>query len=55
MGTDTVVPATVEPDTEVMAAVEDGEITQFILADVQCDEAYLTIPLEDAASLPEWR
>jgi len=55
MASNTVVPAAVEADTEVMAAVEDGLVEQFILADVTTDEAYLTMPLTEAASLPEWR
>lgn len=46
-------PATEE--TEVMASVEHGRQDTFILADVTCDDAYLTVPLDAAAALPEWR
>ena len=40
-------------DAEVMASIEEDET--FILADVTRDGAYLTMPLEGAASLPAWR
>lgn len=40
-------------DGEVMAAVDGDEA--FVIADVTRDEAYLSVPLEDAASLPDWR
>lgn len=55
METDPVVPTEVPEDGEVMAAVENGRRDQFIIADVTEDEAYLTLPLEEAASLPAWR
>ncbi|WP_436936360.1 DUF7556 family protein [Halovenus marina] len=55
MEPETAVPAAVEADTEVMAAVEEGPTDQFIIADVTRDGAYLSTPLEDAASLPAWR
>lgn len=54
MESDTVV-QTETADSEVMAAVEDGPREEFILADINTDEAYVTMPLEDAASLPAWR
>ena len=54
MESDTVV-QTENADAEVMAAVEDGPREEFILADINTDEAYLSMPLEDAASLPAWR
>jgi len=38
-----------------MASVEDGPTARFIVADVTKDDAYLTLPLQDAASLPAWR
>jgi hypothetical protein len=52
-----------EPDTavqadaggQIMAAVEDGPIETFVLADIGRDDAYVTLPLADAASLPAWR
>ena len=55
MEPDTVVPTEVAADAEVMAAVEDGPVDQFIVADVTKDDAYITLPLDDAASLPAWR
>ena len=53
MGSDTVVSTEVAADTEVMAAIEDE--TEFILADISRDDAFMTVPLTDAASLPAWR
>ncbi len=38
-----------------MASVEEGPTSRFIVADVSQDDAFLTLPLEDAASLPAWR
>jgi hypothetical protein len=55
MESDTVVPAEVPADTEVMASVENGRVDEFIIADISQDGAYMTLPLEDAASLPAWR
>jgi hypothetical protein len=55
MEPDTVVPAEVAADTEVMASVEEGPVDRFILADISQDDAFMTLPLEDAASLPAWR
>lgn len=55
MEPDTVVPETVETDAEVMAAVEEGPTDTFVLADIGQDDAFVTVPLEDAASLPAWR
>jgi len=54
MGSDTVV-KTGRADSEVMAAVEDGPREEFILADINTDDAFVTMPLEEAASLPAWR
>lgn len=48
--------AVVAEDAEVMASVENGTTGEkFILADITRDDAYVTLPLEDAAALPEWR
>jgi len=55
MEPDTVAPASIAADTEVMASVEQGQTDTFIIADVSTDDAYITLPLADAASLPEWR
>jgi hypothetical protein len=53
MESDTVVQTAGDP--EVMAAVEDGPREEFILADINTDDAFVTVPLEEAASLPAWR
>jgi hypothetical protein len=55
MEPDTIPASAVETDAEVMAAVEDGPVQTFVIADVSQDDAYLTLPLADAASLPAWR
>jgi len=55
MEPDTVAPAKVAAESEVMASVEEGPTDTFIIADVSTDDAYITLPLVDAASLPEWR
>jgi hypothetical protein len=55
MQPDTVVKGDAEVDTDVMASVEEGRVDQFILADISQDEAYLTMPVEDAVSLSAWR
>ena len=55
MKPDTVVPQAVETDAEVMASVEEGPTDSFILADISRDDAFVTMPLDEAASLPAWR
>ena len=55
MEPDTLVPAEVATNTEVMASVEEGPVDRFILADISTDDAFITLRLEDAASLPAWR
>ncbi|MFB6087071.1 MAG: hypothetical protein ABEJ85_01005 [Haloarculaceae archaeon] len=55
MAPDMVAEHAVEAGAEVMASVEDGPTETFIVADISCDDAYITLPLEDAASLPAWR
>ncbi|WP_201289158.1 DUF7556 family protein [Halovenus carboxidivorans] len=55
MESDTVVQTAGEADSEVMAAIEDGSREEFILADINTDDAFVTMPLEEAASLPAWR
>lgn len=42
-------------DGEVMAAVERDEEAVFVIADVTRDDAYLSVPLADSASLSAWR
>lgn len=55
MEPDVVEPVGVEAGTEVMGAIEQGPVEQFIISDVTTDDTYLTVPLAEAASLPAWR
>jgi len=55
MESDSVAPVEVAEDAEVMASVEEGTTDKLIIADVSTDDAYMTLPLVDAASLPAWR
>jgi hypothetical protein len=55
MEPDAVVGTDLDADGEVMGAVEGGQTEQFVLADVTRDDAFVTLPLADAASLPAWR
>ncbi len=43
-------------ESEVMAAVDEGErCTRYVIADVATDDAWLSMPEGEAASLTEWR
>lgn len=55
MAPNMVAEAEVEAGAEVMASVEDGPTDTLVIADISRDDAYLTVPLADAASLPAWR
>ena len=55
MEPDTILPAEAATDTEVMASVEEGPVDRLILADISTEDAFITLRLEDAASLPAWR
>ena len=55
MESDTVAKAEVAADAAVMGSVEHDSTDTFIIADVTQDDAYLTLDLDDAASLPAWR
>ena len=55
MESDTIPEAELKRESEVMAAVEDGDVETFVLADVSRDEAYLTVPLTEATSLSAWQ
>jgi histidinol dehydrogenase len=55
MAPNVVAEAEVETNAEVMASVEEGPTETLVIADISCDDAYLTAPLADAATLPEWR
>jgi len=55
MAPDMVAEAEVAANAEVMASVEGGSTETFVIADISRDDAYLTLDLDEAASLPEWR
>jgi len=55
MEPDTVAKAEFEDTPTVMASVEEVPEETLIMADVTRDDAYVTIPLEAAATLPAWR
>jgi len=55
MAPDMVAEAEVAANAEVMASVEGGSTETLVIADISRDDAYLTLDLDDAASLPEWR
>lgn len=55
MEQDTLSQTTAGSDTEVMAAIESGDVEQFVLADISRDDAYLTMPLTESASLTSWQ
>jgi hypothetical protein len=53
--TDATTPVDVS-STEVMASVDSASgRSQFIIADVTCDDAWMAVQLDDASTLPEWR
>ncbi|WP_458185912.1 DUF7556 family protein [Haladaptatus sp. NG-WS-4] len=46
----------VADDSEVMASVDDGGQTKrLVIADVSCDDAWISMRTSDVASLPAWR
>jgi len=55
MKSDAVEPAAVEARSEVMAAIEEGPVERLIISDISTDDAYLTVPLEEAVTVSEWR
>ncbi|WP_331235203.1 DUF7556 family protein [Natronorarus salvus] len=43
-------------ESEVMAAVDEGErCSRYVIADVSIDDAWLSMPVAEAASLRDWR
>lgn len=41
---------------DVMASVDgDGLAERFVIADISRDDAWVSIPLREAASLPNWQ
>jgi hypothetical protein len=52
----TAVSAPVAEDAEVMSSVDDdGRVERLVIADISRDNEWLSMPVADAASLPEWR
>ncbi|WP_327050713.1 DUF7556 family protein [Halomicrococcus gelatinilyticus] len=52
----TAVSAPVAEDAEVMSSVDDdGRVERLVIADITRDNEWLSMPVADAASLPEWR
>jgi len=44
----------VATECEAMSSVDDGEIEEFIIAYPCRDDAWISMPLTEAASLSEW-
>lgn len=42
----------INPDPDVMAALDEEDL---IIADVSCEDAWLTVPAAEAPRLAEWR
>jgi hypothetical protein len=41
---------------DVMASIDDdGTEKEFVIADISRDDSWITIPLKEAATLPNWR
>lgn len=40
---------------EVMGAVEGDSDPVYVIADISRDDAYLTVPMEETATLSAWR
>ncbi|EMA42730.1 DUF7556 family protein [Halococcus saccharolyticus] len=41
---------------DVMASVDDdGSVERFVIADISRDDAWVSMLLDEAASLPDWR
>jgi len=55
MESDAVEPATVEAGSEVMTAIEEEPVERLVIADISTDDTYLTVPLENAVTVSEWR
>ena len=52
----TAVSAPVANDAEVMASVDDdGDEARLVIADITCDNAWISMPVANAASVPNWR
>ncbi len=46
----------VDGEIEVMASIDDAhDEERVVIADVTTDDAWIAMPLRNAASLPDWR
>lgn len=55
MGSNTVAMLPVAAD-DVMASVDDdGTREEFIIADISRDDSWISMPLREAAALPDWQ
>ena len=56
MGSNTAAAMPAVADEEVMASVDDdGNRKEFVIADISRDDSWITIPLKEAATLPNWQ
>jgi hypothetical protein len=56
MTPDTAAVATAGPPEDVMASVDDdGDVERFVIADISRDDAWLSLPLAEAATLADWQ
>ncbi|WP_266079209.1 DUF7556 family protein [Haladaptatus caseinilyticus] len=50
------VSVSVADDTEVMASVDDdGQTERLVIADISREDAWISMRVTDAASLPDWQ
>ncbi|WP_435155809.1 DUF7556 family protein [Haladaptatus sp. DFWS20] len=50
------VSVSVADDTEVMASVDDdGNTERLVIADISREDAWISMRVTDATSLPDWR
>jgi len=56
MTPDTAGLATASTADDVMASVDDdGAVERFVIADISRDDAWVMLPLSEAATLSDWR
>ncbi|SIR54213.1 hypothetical protein SAMN05421858_2728 [Haladaptatus litoreus] len=50
------VSVSVADDSEVMASVDDdGNTKRLVIADISCEDAWISMRVEGTTSLPDWR
>ena len=56
MGSNTAATIPAVADDEVMASIDDdGTEKEFVIADISRDDSWITLPLKEAATLPNWQ